>query len=266
MEALAVAILAFYAVGYFVLGGADIGTGMLLPVLARGRAERRLVVAAIVPFFLTNEVWLLATFGVLVGMFPALEGELLSGLFPLFVAVLAGWVVRDIGVWFRGRVHGDGPGGRSWRASCDVAISAGSWVVAGGWAWIFAGVMAGTTDRPVTEPTVAVAILAVLVLFGSHGMAFAGLRLSGEPRRRTRQWFGMGSEPRAFAFTSAVMAGLVVVIGARLPLVPSIADDGTLEWLVPAVLAITPIVLAGQLWSWRLFGHRITEVGVRTPE
>lgn len=67
MDTLAVCLLAFFATGYFVLAGADIGTGMVLPYLGGSDGERRLVIASFAPFFLGNEVWLVATAGVLVG-------------------------------------------------------------------------------------------------------------------------------------------------------------------------------------------------------
>ncbi|WP_166353970.1 cytochrome d ubiquinol oxidase subunit II [Phytoactinopolyspora limicola] len=257
MEILAIAILGFYAIGYFVLGGADIGAGMLLPILARTRGERQRVVATIVPYFLTNEVWLVAAAGVLIGLFPVVEGDLLTGLFPLVCALLVGWVSRDAGVWFRGRVDGDGRGARVWRATCDATICAGSWIVAGAWAWILAGLLAGETDHVVTDPTVVVAIGAVLSVFALHGLAFVGLRSSGDLRRRSMRWFGSSGERRMFVVTGAIVAGLVIAAGSNIPLTAAAADRATLDWLVPAILMVTPVLLAAQMWAWRLFRHRI---------
>lgn len=256
METIAVVVLAFYAVGYFVLGGADIGAGMLLPILARGPAERRLMVAAIVPFFLANEVWLIATAGILVGLFPRLEGALLSGLFPLFVALLAGWVTRDMGLWFRGRMDGDRAGAWAWRATCDGAITLGSWVVAGSWSWIFAGLIAGYPYGVITEPAAAVAVLALLAVFALHGMAFTGLRVSGDLRERLARWLGTGTRG-GFTITSAVMTGVVLVAGSNLALTGSAASKATLDWLVPAMMIVTPVLLLAQAWTWKLFGHRL---------
>lgn len=82
-------------------GGADVGVGMLVPFLGRSADERCAIIRAIVPFFLVNEVRLAATAGVLVGAFPALQGQLLSGLLPIVAALLAGWAVRDMGLWLR---------------------------------------------------------------------------------------------------------------------------------------------------------------------
>jgi cytochrome bd-type quinol oxidase subunit 2 len=270
MELLAIVVLGFYATAYFVLGGADIGAGMLIPFLGRTRAHRRHVVAAIVPFFLINEVWLIAAAGLLVGLFPSLEGELLSGLFPLFVALLIGWIGRDAGVWFRGRIRGDGRGGRVWRAGCDTTITVGSWIVAGSWAWIVAGLLAGSTHSVVTEPAAIAPVIAVMAVFALHGLAFVGLRTDGELRRTAVRWFGASNAlgtsgasgaARAFALTAAAMAALLMAAGSRLALSETVAATSTLGWLVPAVLIVTPFLLAGQVWAWRLFGQRVVVPG-----
>src|SRR3954470_5325293 len=120
-----IVILAFFAIGYLVLGGADIGVGMVLPYLGRSAGERREAIAAIAPFFLGNEVWLVATAGVLAGLFPSLEGSLLSGNYSLVVALLLAWVIRDMGLWLRGRLSG-----LRWQVFWDGAVVVGSWGLA----------------------------------------------------------------------------------------------------------------------------------------
>lgn len=192
METLAIALLAFFAAGWFVLAGADIGTGMLTPWLGRSDPERRLVLTSFAPFFLGNEVWLVATVGVLVGCFPALEGELLSGQFPVLVALLTGWIVRDAGLWSRGR----GPGPR-WRAGCDAAVTCGSWTVALSWGWLLAALLTGRPYTPATGLTGVLTALAVAALFSAHGLGFATLRLTGLPYERAHAARGTRRAPVA---------------------------------------------------------------------
>ncbi|MFB9902580.1 cytochrome d ubiquinol oxidase subunit II [Allokutzneria oryzae] len=252
MEIVAVGLLAFFAIGYFVLGGADIGVGMLLPFLGRDRAERRLVITGIAPVFLGNEVWLVATAGVLVGAFPDLEGELLTGLFPAIVGLLLGWVVRDAGLWLRHHIERP-----VWQGLCDTAIALGSWAVALAWGWALSCLLSGTTDHVVTEPGALLIGLAITLLFGVHGLAFAALRLSGTLRERALRLSGPSGELRTFALTGAVMALLCLAAGFRLPLVRSAADPATLELLVPVLLVITPLLVLAQVWLWRLFRHRV---------
>lgn len=111
MDILWLGVLALLLIGYFALEGFDIGLGMLLPVLGRTRRDRDRIVAAMAPFVLANEVWLVAAIGVLFGAFPSLEGRVLFGLYPVVVALLVSWILRDAGLWFRRRL--DGP---AWRA------------------------------------------------------------------------------------------------------------------------------------------------------
>ncbi|WP_213452997.1 cytochrome d ubiquinol oxidase subunit II [Rhizomonospora bruguierae] len=81
-------VLGLFFAGYLALAGYDYGAGLLL------RAAGRDGLTALGPYFLGNEVWLVAAVGVLFGAFPRLEGELISSLYP---AILAG-LVAAVGV------------------------------------------------------------------------------------------------------------------------------------------------------------------------
>ncbi|MER7107556.1 cytochrome d ubiquinol oxidase subunit II [Streptomyces sp. NPDC000229] len=262
METLAIVLLGFFAAGYFVLAGADIGTGMLLPFLGRTDRERRLVIASFAPFFLGNEVWLIASAGLLVGCFPDLEGELFTGQFGVLVPLLVAWVVRDMGLWLRGRVgapaQGSVPGGgRAWRAVCDGAVVCGSWVVSLSWGRLLAALFTGAPDTPATGLSAIVAALAVAALFAAHGLGFAAVRLTGLPYERTRRLTGRTRAWQSFALTGALMAALPLLAGLSLPLAASAADGTTLALLVPALLLITPLLVATQAWTWWTFRHRV---------
>ncbi|NGO80749.1 cytochrome d ubiquinol oxidase subunit II [Streptomyces sp. YC504] len=252
METLAIALLGFFAAGYFVLGGADIGTGMLTPYLGRTDRERRLVITSFAPFFLGNEVWLVATAGLLIGCFPELEGELLSGQFTVVVALLTGWIVRDMGLWLRGRA-----GGRVWRLSCDTAVTGGSWTVALSWGWLLAGLFSGSLHAPASGPVAVITAMAVAALFAVHGLGFAVLRLTGDPYARARVLVGRATRPwQSFALTAALMAALPLLAGLGLPLTASAGSS--VDALVPALLVVTPLLVAVQAWMWRTFRARVT--------
>ncbi|MEU4076720.1 cytochrome BD oxidase subunit II [Streptomyces venezuelae] len=254
METLAIALLAFFAAGWSVLAGADLGTGMLTPWLGRSDRERRLVLASFAPFFLGNEVWLVATAGVLIGCFPSLEGELLSGQLPVLVALLTGWILRDAGLWSRGR----GPGPR-WRAGCDAAVTCGSWAVVLSWGWLLAALLTGRPYAPATGSTGLLTALAVAALFVAHGLGFAALRLTGPPYERARRLVGRAGRPwQPFALTAVLTGGLPLWAGAGLPLAGRAASPATLALLVPALLVVTPLLVAVQAWIWHAFRHRVT--------
>ncbi|RVX45272.1 cytochrome bd-type quinol oxidase subunit 2 [Nonomuraea polychroma] len=237
-------ILAFFALGYLVLAGGDIGVGMTLPYLGRSGAERREVIAAIAPFFLGNEVWLVATAGVLAGLFPELEGELLSGNYVLVVALLLSWIVRDMGLWLRGRV----PGWR-WAGFWDGATVAGSWGLALSWGLLLSHVLLG-----IQGPIALLPALVVAALFATHGLTFAALRLRGVLRERAAVLSGGAGEGRTYALTAAALAAVGVLAGLRLPLHPGTA--GSL--LVPVILVLIPLLVAAQGWVWWTFRHRVT--------
>lgn len=165
-------LLALFVVGYLVLAGADVGLGMLMPRVARGPAQRRRVVAAIAPYFLATEVWLVALVGVLAGLFPSVEHHVVVRLWPVLVALAAGLLVRDAGLWLRSRVPGAG-----WAALWDGAVVAGSWTLALSWGWVLASLIAG--EPGATLFTVPCA-LTVAALFALRGAAFGAERLVGE--------------------------------------------------------------------------------------
>ncbi|MEU7475696.1 cytochrome d ubiquinol oxidase subunit II [Lentzea sp. NPDC042327] len=96
MEALWLTVLGTLTAGYFALAGFDYGSGLLLPFRRRDEVLRRMT-----PFFLGNEVWLVAAVGVLFAAFPRLEGELLSGAHSVFTLVLAGLVLFMAAVQLR---------------------------------------------------------------------------------------------------------------------------------------------------------------------
>jgi cytochrome d ubiquinol oxidase subunit II len=241
MELLAVVMLAVFAGGYLVLAGADIGVGMLLPVLGRDQDERRLVIAAIGPFFLGNEVWLVSAAGIVAGAFPGLEHELMSGLFPLVAALLIGWVARDMGLWLRGRVDA-----AAWRSVCDVVVVAGSWALALSWGGVLGSVLAG---GGLNAGSVAGMVLAVL--FALHGAAFASWRLTGELAARARR------VPGRYPVTAAALLAVMVAAGVRLPLSDAAASGTALSATVVMTVVLLPLLVAAQALVWWTFRDRV---------
>ncbi|GAA2592755.1 cytochrome d ubiquinol oxidase subunit II [Actinomadura fulvescens] len=242
MEILAVVMLAVFAGAYLVLAGADIGVGMLLPVLGRSQRERRVVIAAIAPFFLGNEVWLVSAAGIVAGAFPGLEHHLLEGLFPLFVALLLGWVVRDMGLWLRGRVDA-----AAWRWGCDAAIVAGSWALALAWASVLGSVLAGGAGLNAGS----VAGLPLAVLFAAHGAAFARWRLTGAPVARADRF------PAPYPLTGAALATMALVAGTRLPWSDAAAQGSGLAVTAVTTVVLLPVLLAAQALVWWTFRGRV---------
>ncbi|MER7913995.1 cytochrome d ubiquinol oxidase subunit II, partial [Streptomyces sp. NPDC096068] len=91
------------------------------------------------------------------------------------------------------------------------------------------------------------------------GPGAAALRLTGPPYERARRLVGRTGHPwQSFALTGALLAWLPLWAGSALPLADRAADPATLALLVPALLVVTPLLVAVQAWTWYAFRHRVT--------
>jgi cytochrome bd-type quinol oxidase subunit 2 len=245
MEILWFATLAFLLIGYFALEGFDIGLGMLLPILGRDQAGRDRLVAAMAPFVLANEVWLVAAVGVLFGAFPELEGEVLFGLYPLVVTLLVYWILRDAALWFRRRADG-----HRWRAFWDGVLCLASWGLALTWGFALAALAGGLGGAVLTLPG-ALLGLVVAALFALHGWTFAAWRLPGEMKGPARTGWALAA--------TALLAALPIAVPV-LVMAPGVlehaAPSGTLSMLSLMVVPFVPFMVGGQIWVWRTFGRR----------
>jgi len=114
-------IAALMLTAYVVLDGFDLGAGALHTYVARSDRERRQVLAAIGPFWDGNEVWLLATGGVLFVAFPTVLASGLSGFYFAIFLVLWMLIFRGISIEFRSHVENT-----LWRAAWDFVFCASS--------------------------------------------------------------------------------------------------------------------------------------------
>ncbi|MEV4537384.1 cytochrome d ubiquinol oxidase subunit II [Asanoa sp. NPDC049518] len=190
MELAWYATLGLVFAGYLVLGGYDYGVGLLLSGI-RDDGQRRAALTAVGPFFLGNEVWLVASLGILFGAFPRLEGELLSGYYPAVVAALVGVLLVTVGVQLRGR-----PAEPAARARWDRVVVAGSALAALGWGALFGGLLQGLPlDASghvagighLATPFVAATAITLVTLVAVQGATFLLLRMpKGQAADRAR--------------------------------------------------------------------------------
>ncbi|MEO3867771.1 cytochrome d ubiquinol oxidase subunit II [Nonomuraea sp. B12E4] len=251
MEILWFVVFAVLLAGYFALEGFDLGVGLLLPLLGRTRENRDRMVAAVAPYVLANEVWLVAVAGTLFGVYPLLEGEVLFGLYPLVVAMLLSWVLRDAGLWFRRRLDG-----RRWRGFWDGMIAFGSLGLSFCWGMALYAAATGFESPPV-HPLGMLLGVVVSGLFALHGWTFLAWRTPGV--------FGGTRSGRAL-LVSGVAAALPVaglLAGAMPYLLAHSAPAGTLNVLSIMALPFAPVMVGAQVWVWRTF--RPGKDAVRLP-
>ncbi|MBB5077640.1 cytochrome d ubiquinol oxidase subunit II [Nonomuraea endophytica] len=240
MELIWFVVFAVLLAGYFALEGFDLGVGLLM--LGRPQERRDRMVAAVAPYVLANEVWLVAVAGALFGVYPMLEGPVLFGLYPVVVAMLLSWVLRDAGLWFRRRMDGSG-----WRSFWDLMITLGSLGLSVGWGVALYAAATGFTASLLHPFGLGLGAL-LAVLFAVHGQAFLNWREGGKAARLLLT--GLASAAPVIA----------LLIGSASFLMASSAADSSLSVLSFMVLPFAPIMVGAQVWVWRTFRGAI-----RTP-
>lgn len=125
METTWYVILAAMLAVYVVLDGFDFGAGILHLFVAKEERERREVAAAIGPVWDGNEVWLLASGGVLFLAFPRAFAAGFSGFYLPLMMVLWLLIVRGLALEFR--AHHANP---LWRSFADAALALASTLMA----------------------------------------------------------------------------------------------------------------------------------------
>src|SRR5664279_2050698 len=123
MQGLWFGLIAVLWAGFFVLEGFDFGVGILLPIVARTDADRKVALRSIGPVWDGNEVWLLVAGGATFAAFPEWYASMFSGFYLAFVLLLIGLILRGIGIEYRERA--ETANGRRW---CDAAIVTGSFL------------------------------------------------------------------------------------------------------------------------------------------
>ena len=228
-------LIAVLWTGYLVLDGFDLGVGMLLPVLARTDAERRLMVNTIGPVWDGNEVWLLVAGGATFAAFPEWYATMFSGFYLAFLLLLVALIIRGVSFEYRGKVNDP-----TWRARWDVAIVVGSVLPAVLLGVALTNVVRGVPiDRngeftgtllTLLNPVGLLGGLTTLTLFAFHGALFVALKTDGPVRTRAR----------AFAGRIGVVA---TVCGAALLLWAQLSTGHPLTW-IPLLVAALALVFA----------------------
>ncbi|MET7362461.1 cytochrome d ubiquinol oxidase subunit II [Streptomyces sp. NPDC005562] len=255
LEIVWLALLGLLLAGYFVLGGYDYGAQMLHPFLGRDEPEEKrtsgnAALDAIAPFFLGNEVWLVAFAGVLFGAFPHLEGTLLSGMYPLIVAILAGLVLGNAAVQLRRRSRSL-RGRRAW----DALIVFGGAVPAVCWGLVVGLMLHGVPRRAdgsfhigfgeVFTPFVLACGATTVLLFAAHGAAFVALRSEDDIATKARE---LGAKLIGGAAAVGTLALLLTLFGVG----ASMTNRAT-----SAVITAAFVAALGAGWWYLTRGHEV---------
>ncbi|WP_030193407.1 cytochrome d ubiquinol oxidase subunit II [Streptomyces sp. NRRL S-87] len=248
-------LIAVLWTGYFFLEGFDFGVGVLTKLLARDRAEKRVLINTIGPVWDGNEVWLLTAGGATFAAFPDWYATLFSGFYLPLLVILVCLIVRGVAFEYRAKRPEE-----SWQTNWEHAIFWTSLIPAFLWGVAFGNIVRGVKIDATKEYVGtlgdllnAYSILGGLVtltLFTFHGAVFTSLKTVGDIRQRSR--------------TLALRLGAVTAVLALAFLVWTQVSKGDAKSLAALVVAV--LALAGALaalaagregWSFALSGITI---------
>lgn len=185
---------------YTVLDGFDFGVGLLYATRRR-ETERKTLHAAFGPLWKANEVWFVLFMTVLFAAYPRVYANLLSRQYLLVFVLLAGLILRGIGVKLR-KERDD----RQWKRYCDYAFVLGSVIsplVLGVFVmrWVFVASSASI------ELIGGVTLLALCVVLGA---TFLALKTRGTLQTEMATYATKGAPVylALFAATGAVLFGV----------------------------------------------------------
>ncbi|HEV7625410.1 MAG TPA: cytochrome d ubiquinol oxidase subunit II, partial [Streptomyces sp.] len=186
------ALIAVLWTGYFFLEGFDFGIGVLTRLLARDRAERRVLINTIGPVWDGNEVWLLSAAGATFAAFPDWYATLFSGFYLPLLLILVCLIVRGVAFEYRAKRPEI-----SWQNRWEAALFVTSVLPAFLWGVAFANITRGVpidadknyvgTTLDLLGPHALLGGLVTLTLFTFHGAVFTALKTTGDIRVRARR-------------------------------------------------------------------------------
>ncbi|MFC4495520.1 cytochrome d ubiquinol oxidase subunit II [Streptomyces ovatisporus] len=246
------AVIGVLWTGYFFLEGFDFGIGVLTRLLARDRAERRVLINTIGPVWDGNEVWLLTAAGATFAAFPDWYATLFSGFYLPLLLVLVCLIVRGVAFEYRAKRPE-----KSWQDRWEAALFVTSLLPAFLWGVVFANIVRGVpidarknyagTTVDLFGPYALLGGLATLTLFTFHGSVFAALKTTGDIRGRARRLAGLLG-PAAAATAALFLAWTQRHTGGT----------GSLVALAVALLALLAALVANRAgregWAFGLSG------------
>ncbi|MEV0090564.1 cytochrome d ubiquinol oxidase subunit II [Streptomyces sp. NPDC050738] len=251
-------LIAVLWTGYFFLEGFDFGVGILTRLLARDRAERRVLINIIGPVWDGNEVWLLTAAGAMFAAFPVWYATFFSGFYLLLVLALLLLIVRVLSFEYRHQRPQE-----SWQRNWELVLFVSSLLLPFLWGAMFANMLHGVpinSDQDYAGSFSDLlnwyALLGGLAFVGLctlHGAVFTALKTVGDIRVRAR----------ALALKAGVLT-LLLGAGFLIWLQSERGNGATLATLCVVVVALVGALLmnakAREGWAFALTGVAIAAI------
>jgi cytochrome bd ubiquinol oxidase subunit II len=116
-------ISGFLFTGFAVLGGIDLGCGILLPLVAKNDIEKRITIQSIKATWESNQVWFVTAGGALFAAWPLVYAITFSLFYPMLFLVLIALILRPVGFEYRNKLEF-----KNWRALWDRALFIGGFL------------------------------------------------------------------------------------------------------------------------------------------
>lgn len=190
-------LLGVLLVGFAVTDGFDLGTGTLLPFVARTDLERRVVINSVGPVWEGNQVWLVLGGGAIFAAWPQLYAVSFSGFYLAMAAVLLALIVRPVAFKYRSKNDS-----ARWRSNWDWGLFVGGFVPALIFGVAIGNVLQGVPFRirpdmqifyeggffGLLNPFALLCGLVSVVMLVMHGAAWLVLKTDGIVAARSRNW------------------------------------------------------------------------------
>jgi len=191
------ALLGVLLVAFAITDGFDLGTGTLLPFVARTDLERRVVINTVGPVWEGNQVWLVLGGGAIFAAWPQLYAVSFSGFYLAMAAVLLALILRPVGFKYRSKRDSS-----QWRAAWDWALFVGGFVPALIFGVAMGNVLQGVPFRiqpdmqifyeggffGLLNPFALLCGLVSVAMLVMHGAAWLVLKTDGLVASRARAW------------------------------------------------------------------------------
>ncbi|WP_367068551.1 cytochrome d ubiquinol oxidase subunit II [Oryzisolibacter sp. LB2S] len=259
------ALLGVLLIGFALTDGFDLGTGTLLPLVARSDIERRTVINTIGPVWEGNQVWLILGGGAIFAAWPQLYAVSFSGFYLAMFAILFALILRPVAFKFRSKREEP-----AWRSSWDWALFVGGFVPALIFGVAMGNVLQGIPFRieddmqifydgsffGLLNPFALLCGLVSVTMLVMHGAAWLQLKTQGQVAERARRFgivaalltvvlYAVAGVVLANFVAGYVITSAIVPTGASNPLVKTAVAQGgawfanyasqPVLWVVPAL-------------------------------
>ncbi|MCZ7934174.1 cytochrome d ubiquinol oxidase subunit II [Agrobacterium leguminum] len=213
-------LLGVVLIGFAVTGGFDLGTGALLPFVAKTDIERRVVINSIGPVWEGNQVWLILGGGAIFAAWPPLYAVSFSGFYLAMFATLFALILRPVGFKYRSKRES-----AAWRTGWDWALFIGGFVPALIFGVAIGNVLQGvpfhlnddlrifydgTTLFELLNPYAILCGLVSVAMLIMHGAAWLVLKTDGPVAARAR---GFGSVAALATTVLFALGGVFLWLG-----------------------------------------------------